>query len=259
MGHRVDPLKLLRYALAGWLPGGSHLCAACNHKVWRFMPYRGGSRGAPPLMRVVGMVGSDADHFECPHCGAHDRERHLLLYLRAAGVLERLRGQSVLHFAPEKHLSRVLRASGPGRYVACDLFPRSADVARVDMLAMPFDDGSFDLLIASHVLEHVEDDVRAVREIHRVLKPGGIAILQTPYSRKLRHTWSDDGIDTPEARLQAYGQEDHVRLFGRDVFDRIAAAGFEACVRRHADLLGGVDSFVAGVNPVEPLFMFRKR
>jgi hypothetical protein len=80
----MDPLKLMRYALAGWLPGGSRACAMCGHKVWRYMPYRRGSRGAPPLMRALDGVGSDVDHFECPRCGAHDRERHLLLYMRAS-------------------------------------------------------------------------------------------------------------------------------------------------------------------------------
>lgn len=68
------------------------------------MPYRDGSRGVPSLMRVLHMVGSNPEQFECPRCGAHDRERHLLMYMRADGTLPRLRGQAVLHFAPEKRL-----------------------------------------------------------------------------------------------------------------------------------------------------------
>jgi len=95
-------------------------------------------------------------------------------------------------------------------------------------------------------------------EIHRVLKPGGMAILQTPYSSRLHRTWQDAGIDTPEARLQAYGQEDHVRLFGRDIFDRIVAAGFRSDVRLHSELLADVDPDIAGVNAAEPFFLFRK-
>ena len=253
-----NPLKLFRYALAGWVPGGQRRCVVCGHGVWRFMPYRGGSRSAPALMRVLHMVGSDPDHFECPHCGAHDRERHLLMYMRAAGTLEWLRGKAVLHFAPERKLSRFILDAAPSRYVRADLFPTSRDIERVDMLAMQFDDGTFDCVIANHVLEHVDDDARALAEIHRVLKPGGMAILQTPYSRKLNHTWSDPGIDAPQARLQAYGQEDHVRLFGRDIFERVAAAGFESCVRQHAELLRDIDVATVGVNPVEPFFLFRK-
>ena len=126
------------------------------------------------------------------------------------------------------------------------------------MLSIQFDASTFDAVIANHVLEHVDDDARALSEIHRVLKPGGMAILQTPYSSRLHHTWQDAGIDTPEARLQAYGQEDHVRLFGRDIFERIVAAGFESDIRQHSELLSGVNPMVAGVNADEPFFLFRK-
>jgi len=254
----MDPLKLFRYALAGWLPGGRRACALCDHRVWRFMPYRDGSRGVPPLMHALGGVGSDADHFECPRCGAHDRERHLLLYMRASGVFSQLQGKSLLHFAPERRLSKHIRAARLLRYVPCDLFPQDAGVQRVDMLDMQFGAGTFDIVIANHVLEHVDDDARALSEIHRVLKPGGMAILQTPYSSRLHRTWQDAGIDTPEARLQAYGQEDHVRLFGRDIFDRIVAAGFRSDVRLHSELLADVDPDIAGVNAAEPFFLFRK-
>lgn len=254
----MNVLKLFRYALAGWVPGGGRHCAICDRVVWRFMPYRSGSAGAPPLMRALDAVGSDPDHFECPRCGAHDRERHLLLYLRASGVLAGLLGRSLLHFAPERRLSAFIRAAQPANYVPCDLFPQEAHVQRVDMLAMPFEADTFDIVIANHVLEHVDDDARALSEIHRVLKPQGIAILQTPFSPRLHRTWQDPGIDTPAARLQAYGQEDHVRLFGRDIFERVAAAGFECHVRRHDELLGNIDPRIAGVNAAEPFFLFRK-
>jgi SAM-dependent methyltransferase len=222
------------------------------------MPYRSGLAGVPPLMHVLHMVGSNPDHFECPRCGAHDRERHLLMYMRADGILSQLGGKAVLHFAPEKRLSRFITAALPSRYVRADLFPSSPDVEHVDMLDMQFEEESFDCVIANHVLEHVSDVARALSEIRRVLKPGGLAILQTPYSDKLHHTWEDEGIDTPSARLQAHGQEDHLRLFGRDIFEQITAAGFENRVQRHAELLAEVDPAASGVNRDEPFFLFRK-
>lgn len=222
------------------------------------MPYRSGLQGVPPLMHALDMVGSDIDQFECPRCGAHDRERHLLMYLLASGMLSELREKSVLHFAPEKRLSNLIRETKPAHYVACDLYPQSPDIERVDMLAMPFEAHTFDVVIANHVLEHVDDVDSALREIRRVLKPGGHAILQTPYSRKLRRTWSDPGIDTDEARLQAYGQEDHVRLFGNDIFERFATPFFEPEISQHADLLADYDPIRHGVNPDEPFFLFRK-
>ncbi|MHB8528490.1 MAG: class I SAM-dependent methyltransferase [Caulobacteraceae bacterium] len=123
---------------------------------------------------------------------------------------------------------------------------------------MPFEDDSFDFVFANHVLEHVGDDRRAVGEIRRVLRVGGRAILQTPFSRKLDRTWEDGGIDTDSARLQAYGQEDHVRLFGRDIFERIGAAGLASAVREHGDLLAAFAADEWGVNPAEPFFLFRR-
>lgn len=254
----LSPTKLVRYAIAGWLPGGQRECVICRHRIWRFMPYRAGSRSSPPLMRALNMVGSNPDQFECPRCGAHDRERHLLMYMRATGMFEHLHGKAILHFAPEKRLSRFIIAASPSRYVPADLFPNTPDVQRVDMLDMQFPDGSFDCVIANHVLEHVSNVPRALAEIGRVLKPEGSAILQTPYSSKLQRTWEDAGIDTAPARLQAYGQEDHVRLFGRDIFEQIAAAGFENRVRLHSELLADMDPTITGVNQQEPFFLFRK-
>ena len=250
--------KLVPYALAGWLPGGRRRCVLCGHRVWRFMPYRGGSDGVAPLMRVLDVVGSDVDHHECPRCGAHDRERHILLYMRASGLMSELAGMRILHFAPEKRLGRLIAAQSPVAYERCDLYPARAGIRKVDMQDMPFEDESFDLVLANHVLEHVDDDARSVGEIFRVLAKGGCAILQTPYSRALHQTWDDPGIVGEAARLQAYGQEDHVRLFGRDIFDRIAGSGLVSAVSTHEALLPGVDHRSAGVNPDEPFFLFRK-
>ncbi len=182
----------------------------------------------------------------------------MLLYMRASGLLAGLGESAVLHFAPEARLSRLIRSARPARYVACDLFPTAEDIMRVDMLDMPFADESFDLLIANHVLEHVGDDRRAINEIHRVLKPGGDAILQTPYSAALFSTWEDPGIKSEMARAQAYGQEDHVRLFGRDIFDRFVAGGLESRVKTHAELLVDVRADRFGVNPREPFFHFAR-
>jgi len=254
----MNLFRLAQAALAGWIPFGQRHCVLCGHDVWLFMPYRGGSKVAPSLMRSLDAVGSDADNFGCPRCFGHDRERHLLMYLQAAGLLADMHGKMIVHFAPEKRLWRKIAATNPARYVRCDLYPTSPDITRVDMLAMDFESGSVDLMIANHVLEHVADDRQALAEIRRVLKVGGHAVLQTPYARKLHHTWEDPGIADGAARLQAYGQADHVRLYGRDIFDRFTAAGFESCVRQHAELLPDIDAYKFGVNRAEPFFLFRR-
>lgn len=180
------------------------------------------------------------------------------MYMEASGLLAYLHNKAVLHFAPEKRLTRLIHETGPARYIRCDLHPQAPDVQKVDILDMTFESESFDLLVANHVLEHVDDDIKALTEIYRVLKVGGIAILQTPYSRKLHLTWQDAGIDNEDARVQAYGQADHVRLYGRDIFDRVASVGLLPEIRTHADLLPGISAATFGVNWDEPYFLFKK-
>lgn len=251
-------VQLARKYLARVPLGGKHSCVMCGRRVGRFLPYKGGWRCAPQLMSALDVVGSDLDHFGCPCCGAHDRERHLLLYMQETGLMDRVSGMDVLHLAPEVHLSRAIAQAGPRSYRKGDLYPFAADVERIDLLAISAAAQSFDLVIANHVLEHVTDDLLAVREIRRVLRPGGHAILQTPFSAKLHRTWSDPGIDTDRARLQAYGQEDHVRLFGRDIFERFASVGLVGCGGSHEALLSDCDATKYGVNPLEPFFLFRR-
>jgi len=228
----------------------------CGARIRRFLPYRGGWNEAPPLLRSLRVIGSDLDNHACPVCGCHDRERHLLFYLRAAGLTDRLRGSRILHFAPEAALGAFIERCGPARYVKADLYPAGGAIERIDLLDIPYPRGAFDFVIGNHVLEHVADDARALAEIRRVLRPGGLAVLQTPYSDLLASTLCDPGIATDEARLQLYGQEDHVRLYGRDIFARIAAAGFTDRVATHGQLLAGVDASRFGVNAQEPFFLF---
>ncbi len=255
---RINFYRLMLLMLAR-LPGNrSKECLICGKNVTTFLPYRLSSHSSPQLMITLEGVGSDVDHFECPRCGCHDRERHLLMYMRATGLFESLSNKAVLHFAPERRLSPLIAAQQPLRYIRCDLYPQTPEIEKMDISAIPYPAESFDLVIANHVLEHVADDQAALAEIYRVLKPGAYAILQTPYSAKLHHTWSDPGIDTDTARLQAYGQEDHVRLFGRDIFERFTATGLKSCVSTHSQLLQEYDARRYGVNAKEPFFLFQR-
>jgi SAM-dependent methyltransferase len=243
--------------LAARLPrGGGRRCVLCGHGVGAFLPFEDGTM--PPLMAALGMIGSDVKNFACPWCFAHDRERHLFLYLSECGLMARMAGAEIVHFAPEARLAEKVAERGPRRYLRCDLVPASPEVTMADLQAMPFDDASFDLVIANHVLEHVDDDRAALAEIRRVLRIGGQAVLQTPFCAGLRGTWEDQAIVSPAARLQAYGQADHVRLFGADIFERIAAAGLSSQVAGHQEILGGFDSARYGVNAAEPLFLFQR-
>jgi SAM-dependent methyltransferase len=238
--------------------GAARECVLCERRVGRFLPYRGGWQAVPPAMRALDVIGSDLDHYQCPACGCNDRERHLWFYLRAAGLLEALRGKSLLQFAPEPRLTAVIERAGPARHVRGDLFPSAPGVEKIDMLAIGYPDESFDFVMANHVLEHVDDDARALAELWRVLKPGGRAVLQTPFSQVLERTVSDPAVTTAEARLERYGQSDHVRLYGRDIFARFASAGFVSRVVSHAVALPGIDPLRFGVNRHEPFFLFER-
>jgi SAM-dependent methyltransferase len=250
--------KVIR-ALLGRNPVmAKYRCNVCDHKVWKFLPFGRGSKSVPAFVRAINLTGSDVDNFECPWCGASDRERHLLMYMRASGIFDSLAGKEILHFAPEKRIAGLVAAQNPRRHIQADLKPTRLDIERIDMQEIPYPDESFDLVIANHVLEHVSDDLLALQELRRVLKVNGHAILQTPFSSKVHNTWYDRGIDDDESRLQAYGQEDHVRLFGKDIFDRIASSGLTSKVQLHDELLPDVNARTFGVNRSEPFFLFER-
>jgi SAM-dependent methyltransferase len=160
----------------------------------------------------------------CPRCGLLERHRGLFLYLEWRTDLFSA-PRSLLHVAPEPELQRRLRARTDLRYVSLDLGSPYADV-RGDLEALPFADHSFDAVLCSHVLEHVGDDRRALSEIRRVLRPGGLALLLVPVDDAREHTYEDATIVAPEARRIAFGQEDHLRQYGRDFAERVRAAGF---------------------------------
>lgn len=238
--------------------GAQHQCCVCGRRVRRFLPYRGGLAEVPPLIRHLGAIGSDVENFECPVCSCHDRERHLLLYLKASNILSAMHGTHILHFAPEHHLQCFVRQTGPIEYVLADLFPASPSVQKMDLQAIPYPADYFDFVLANHVLEHVQDDAQALREIFRVLRPGGKAVLQTPYASGLTNTFEDPSIQTPLACLHAYGQEDHRRLYGQDFVLRVIESGLHSAVVAHAVLLPDVNSAHMGVNSAEPFFLFEK-
>lgn len=252
--HSVWFLLALWRSMRGKGPGH---CLACGHAVPAFLPFRAGVRSLSPILRDLDLVGSDLERFRCPRCGSTDRERHLLAYLEREQSI-RFRGRRVLHFAPENVVRNWIVAQGPLEYIQADLFPSAPGIEKIDITEMPFESGHFDVVIANHVLEHVSQDSSAVREISRVLKRGGHAIMQTPFTARLPTTLENDCIRSASSRLALYGQEDHVRLYGADLVQRIEANGLSSRMKNHADLLADLDPIRHGVNPREPLFLFVK-
>ncbi len=197
---------------------GPLLCPLCGRRAARFLPFGLGRRR----------------NAQCPHCGSLERHRFLWIYLmeRTPFFRRRLR---VLHTAPEPCLEAPFRARHGRGYVTLDRFDPRADVT-ADLTGLPFPDGRFDVVVSSHVLEHVPDDRAALREIARVLKPSGWAVLLFPYDPR-GPTREDPAMDTPARRLAAYGHPYHYRIYGTDTPERLARAGLAARPVASRDLL----------------------
>ena len=170
------------------------------------------------------------------------------MYFDRLGLWPKIQDGNVLHFAPENHLLTRIAEQHPQTYIKADLTPSSSDIQPIDVTEIPFDDDSFDMIICNHVLEHVPNDTKALSELFRVLKPGGCAVLQTPYSGVLQNSFCDPAVNTNELRNRLYGQEDHVRVYGRDLFLMIEQAGFELHVKTHLNVLSDIDTALYGVN-----------
>jgi hypothetical protein len=192
----------------------------------------------------------------CPGCMSQERHRALWLYLSAHPELLEGVG-SLLHFAPERPIAQRL-SSRPGlRYVSADLdSPHAMD--RVDIASMPYADESFDAILCSHVLEHVPDDRRAMREMRRVLTPGGWALVMVPLDHARATTLEDPAITSPEQRRAAYLQEDHVRLYGSDLPARLDEQGFETAVIAYTRELPAAARARHGLRAEDDFYLARK-
>jgi SAM-dependent methyltransferase len=193
----------------------------------------------------------------CWSCGALERHRSLWLFLDRHPELV-WPGMSILHVAPEPILRDRLSAIAGVRYVSGDLTAEFGP-ERIDVTELHYDDGSFDLVVCNHVLEHVPDDRRAMRELARVLRPGGAAILLVPDVAG-PVTDEDPSIADPHERVRRFGQDDHVRRYGWDYVGRLRETGLEVEVERPEAILGDalVERYrLRKFGEVEPIFVAR--
>ena len=155
-------------------------------------------------------------------------ERHRLLWLYLKNETDFFTAtvkKKVLHFAPEQAFYKLFRNQKNIDYTTTDLFSPLADV-KADICNLPFPDNSYDLILCNHVLEHIPDDTKAMQELFRVLKPGGMGIFQIPQDLSRTTTFSDDTITDQKERAQIFGQYDHVRIYGKDYFNKLRSIGF---------------------------------
>jgi len=210
--HRLLPSALRTAIRDRVLSGDTVHCPICERGAIAYLP-----SGSPPRPHVL-----------CPFCGSRERARMTWLFLKERKLLRP--GLRILHVAPESCLRERLQAIQNVEYIAGDkhepgyTYPNGTIDLDITKIQFPAD--RFDLILCSHVLEHVPDDVAAMRELHRVLAPGGTAILMVPVEMRNAVTEEDLSITDPKERLRLYGQFDHVRLYGRDYIERLKRASF---------------------------------
>jgi SAM-dependent methyltransferase len=192
----------------------------------------------------------------CPGCGSRERHRAAWLVLEERPDLLAEAG-SLLHFAPESYVRDVLAATPGLRYITADLVPGRADLP-LDVTDLKLPDEAFGAVLCSHVLEHVSDDRAAMRELRRILRPGGWAIVMVPLDIRLESTYEDPEITDPEGRVKAFLQFDHVRLYAPDIAVRLREAGLEVEEVPVAKRVGAEHARRYGLLASDHVFLCRK-
>ena len=195
--------------MAFWLKGDRYTDPIDGKSYKKFLPYGYGEQRPNVL---------------APGTLSLERHRLLWLYLKYKTDFF-IANKKVLHMAPEQCFLPIFKKMKNLDYTTADLYSPIVDV-KADILDLPFEDNSFDVVFCNHVLEHIEDDVKAMRELYRVLKPKGIGIFQVPQDLSLDNTYEDFSITSEEERKKHFGQYDHVRIYGKDYFDRLRKVGF---------------------------------
>lgn len=153
-------------------------------------------------------------------------ERHRLLWLYLKNETNFFTAPlKVLHFAPEQAFYKRFKQLKNIDYTTTDLNSPLADV-KADICNLPFEANSFDVILCNHVLEHIPDDTKAMQELYRILKVGGWGIFQIPQDLSRENTFEDNSITDKKERAHIFGQYDHVRIYGRDYFDKLRRIGF---------------------------------
>ena len=206
---------IFSFFISFFYKGNNVECPICNGTFRKFLPY--GNKGV--------------DNRLCPKCLSLERHRLLWLYLKNKTDFFTA-PLKVLHVAPEQSFIKRFKKFKNLNYITADIESPLADV-KIDIKNIPFNENTFDVLICNHVMEHIDDEPKALKEILRVLKPGGWAILQVPINLTSETTYEDASITSPKEREKRFGQYDHVRSHGRDYPKRLEAAGFKVILENY--------------------------
>jgi SAM-dependent methyltransferase len=220
----------IRQVMAWFYRGNRFECNICNARLSKFILLKNGEQ-------------------LCPQCGSLPRNRRLWQMLNADFQLK----GKLLDFSPTRCLYRKLKQHPAVTYIATDFANEFLADFQYDITNMPEPDDSFDLICCFHILEHIDDDRQAMRELLRVLKPGGVCLIQTPF--KLGDIYENASVQTPQERKIHFGQEDHVRIYSvQGLQNRLENAGFEVIVKKFQELPD--DRF--GFKPIEIILICKK-
>jgi SAM-dependent methyltransferase len=216
--------------------GAGFTCNCCNAGYTRFIPDYPSAENANAIYSNEVIAGY-GENILCPNCLSTARERLIIALLKEEF---KITGKKILHFSPEKNIYNFLKINN--EIITADiepLFYKSIDgkIKNEDATSLSFSNNSFDVVIGNHILEHIPDDKKAMAEIFRVLKPGGRAILQVPYSVKIANTIEEPVINNPQKQAALFGQKDHVRVYAlNDYLYRLRQAGFDAVIIPYSGL-----------------------
>lgn len=229
------------------LYGSKYTCPICKYSFRKFLPV-GYRHNILKEKKIIG--GGYRPNAKCPFCTSIDRERLIYMFLQTNDLLQV--GMKILHVAPEKNIQKFIKEKEL-KYYSADLNSPLANI-KMDIQKIPFPADYFDAIICNHVLEHIPDDIKAMKELNRVLKPNGWAILQVPFSSAIEHTFEDATVTSTKDRKLIFGQANHVRIYGLDYPKRLSAANFIATKEKIP--IGLIDQYA--LNPDEVVFFCRK-
>jgi SAM-dependent methyltransferase len=168
--------------------------------------------------------------YSCPHCYASDRDRLYGVYLneKFLNIVKHGRKYTFLDIAPAKSLAEFVKKHDFIQYRSIDLYMEGVD-DKVDVTDMNiYRDNSFDIILCSHVLEHIEDDRKAISELYRILKPSGFAIIMVPILLSIHEDFENPSYKTEAERWKYFGQNDHVRIYSKNGFvNKLTQVGFK--------------------------------
>lgn len=234
--------------------GNKYHCPFCNGRFSKLLP-TGLLFSVLKEKQVIG--GGYRLNATCPRCYSNDRERLIYLYLKKEQNQVFSESLKLLHIAPETNLAIKLKSNQMIDYTSADLSSPLVDI-QMDITNINQCDNTYDVIICNHILEHIIDDAKAMRELFRVLKNGGFAILQVPISYTIEQTFEDSTITSPEGRELVFGQNDHVRIYGKDYILRLEEAGFSVTNHNFIESLKLEDINKFSLNKKENIFLCTK-